>query len=320
MIRGTSEQRDTTTWGPDDDMVAKAASTRLVPLATGEMVRFTRDALESIIEHVERGFVPMTLEHLTFLPPVGRWHSGELVMAEDGADELILRGRYLTRLRPVDADPDLWRFLDARTEGAPAPPESVEIEHVGFAPRIFDDAAVERAKASAPVPVEEEERWSVLPPIEWVIAIQVTWALTRFVGSFLDTLGRETAESLVRWLRELSAGAKDSERDRIVTLRFVLPDETYVYGFIPVAADNELDVHVLPALDSAGRVAEIAGAQAAREILGECRQAAFLWKDGAWHLAWSVLSDDTVRVTNWFLANEPDPTRFLGRPLLPEGE
>jgi hypothetical protein len=269
-----------------------------------------------MIEQVESAFIPMTLEHLSFLPPVGRWHSGEIIKAEDGADELILRGRYLKRLRPVDADPDPWQFLAARTAGSPSAPESIDIKHVAFASRTFEDAAVERAKATAPVLVSEEERWSALPPIEWVLAIPVLWGLTRFAGSFLDTLGRETAEALVRWLRDLSAGAKDGDRDRIVTLRFAVPDGTVVYGFIPIAAADPLDAQLLPALDSAGRLAEFAGAQAAAGILGESHQAAFLWKNGEWHFAWSVHSDETVRVTNWFLANEPDPTRFLGRPLL----
>jgi hypothetical protein len=52
--------------------------------------------------------------------------------------------------------------------------------------------------------------------------------------------------------------------------------------------------------------------------VGPARQSAFLWKDGGWHLGWSVLSDETIRVTNWFLANEPDPSRFLGRPMFPD--
>jgi hypothetical protein len=115
----------------------------------------------------------------------------------------------------------------------------------------------------------------------------------------------------------LSAKAKDGHRDRIVTLRFELPDGTVVYGFIPVAAGDEIDIEVIPALDAAGRVAEIAGAQAAERILGDACQTAFFWKEGEWHLAWSA-SNDEVRVSKWFLANEPDPTRFLGRPLLPE--
>jgi hypothetical protein len=290
----------------------------MVQLTTGERVAFTREALEGIVEQVESRFIPMSVEHLSFLPPVGRWHKGEIIQADDGAQELILRGRYLKRLHPVNADPDPWEFLSARTANAPAAPQLIEIEDVSFASRVFDQEAVESAKLDAPVPVSEEERWSTLPPIEWVIAIRVVWGMTRFFGSFFDTLGRETAEALVRWLRDLSAAAKDGERDRIVTVRFVLPNETIVYGFIPIAADDPFDDQLVPALDSAGRVATFAGAQATAEILGDARQAAFLWRDGDWNLAWSVHADDTVRVTNWFLANEPDPTRFLGRPLVPD--
>lgn len=221
----------------------------------------------------------------------------------------------LRRLRPAGLDPDLWSALPS--VGSPEdPPASISIENVSLEPRNFESDDLEQAKSTSPFPVEEEHRWSALPPLEWVFVIPVVWGLSRFSGSFLDTLGRESAEALVRWVRGLSEQAKDRERDRLVTLRFVLPDGIFVYGFIPLTAKEDLEPETVAALDAAGRVAEFAGAQASHEVLGELRQAAFLWKDGDWHLAWWVVGDETVRVTNWFLANEPDPARFLGRPLL----
>jgi hypothetical protein len=84
------------------------------------------------------------------------------------------------------------------------------------------------------------------------------WGVTRFVGSFLDTLGREAAETLVGWLRELSAGAKDGARDRIVTLRFELPDGAIVFGFIPITADDDFASQVRPAIEAVGSVAAVA--------------------------------------------------------------
>jgi hypothetical protein len=317
MDQGLSEMR----W-EDDDVVVKAASTRPMRPTSGEgpMVVFAREALESVARQVETGFVGMSVEHLEILPPVGRWYAAELVTADDGADELILRGRLLQRVRPSGADPDPWQVLERHRELASRPPDVITIDHVSLEPRNFEKTDFEAAEANAPIPVREDARWSELPPLEWLLTIPVFWGFSRFAGSFCDTLGRETAEALVRWVQDLATRAKDNQRDRIVTLRFVLPDQTVVLGFIPVSASEDIEVEAIPALDSAGAgaVAEIAGAQAAEGVLGDALRTAFLWKGGAWHLAWSVGADDTVRMTNWFLANEPDPSRFLGRPLFPD--
>jgi hypothetical protein len=299
------------------EITAKMASTRPVVTTSGETVVFARSALESALEHVRTSFVPMVIEHLAFLPPTGRWHDGEIVTAEDGSDELVIHGRWLRRLRPAGPDPDPWTALPG-VGSAEKPPASISIENVSLEPRNFEPEDLEHAKSISPVPVEEEHRWSALPPLDWVFVIPVVWGLTRFAGSFLDTLGRESAEALVRWVRGLSGQAKDRERDRLVTLRFVLPDGAFVFGFIPLPAKEDLEPETVAALGAAGRVAEFAGAQASHQVLGELRQAASLWKDGDWHLAWWVAGDETVRVTNWFLAHEPDPARFLGRPLLPD--
>jgi hypothetical protein len=297
------------------DVVAKMASTRVVTLAGGEYaVSFARSALEDIAEQIRTRFIPITVEHFSLLPPVGRWYAAEVVAAPDGAYELLAHGRYLRHLHPAGTDPDPQAMIAqaGQAEGASV---SVEIEAVVFEPRNFESVIAQELIATAPVRVEVENRWSVLPPLEWILSITVTWGLIRFVGSFLDTLGRETAESLVAWIRTSSDRSKEPRRDRIVTLRFRLPDETLVYGFVPVSA-TAAESEVLPALDAAGIIAEFAGARAVGGQLDTIRQAAFVWSGTEWRLAWWVVSDDTVRVTNWFLANEPDPSRFLGRPLL----
>ena len=92
-----------------------------------------------------------------------------------------------------------------------------------------------------------------------------------------------------------------------------------ILGFVIVEHAADLVEEVMPALEAATPLAELAGAQAESQVMGDLQRAAFIWKDGEWHLAWAVVrGEDTVRVTNWYLVNAPDPARFLGRPLLPE--
>ena len=301
------------------DVVARLVSTRPTTLVTGERVVFARSALVDMVEQFENRFVSMTVEHLGMFPPIGRWYAAEIVRAEDGADELIARGRYLRRFHPVGADPDP-RAAVASVAQHGDPPVDIAIEALMFEPRNYDRRRLQELLQTAPVKVEEEARWSALPPLEWVLAIPVVWGATRFLGSFLDTLGRETAVSLTQWLRQLSSAAKDGDRDRILTLRFVLEAGPLILAFIPVPRDADFEGETLDALDAAGVVAELAGAQSQASILGDLRLAAFIWADQEWHLAWWVGEDDIVRITNWFLANAPDPERFLGRPLLDAGD
>jgi hypothetical protein len=298
----------------EGDIVVKGMSTRPVHVESGEVVRFTREALEGMAEQVRTGFVPMTLEHLSILPPMGRWYEAEIVTAEDGADELLLYGRNLRRLRPLGADPDPWGLIpaDISTERT----EPAAIAEIALEPRNFESDAFNQAETTAPLRLTTETRWSVLPPLEWILVIPVVWGAARFAGSFLDELGRGLAQRTLAWIDGLAASAKDPERDQLVTLRFVLPDDSLILAFIPVPTGTmTVETVAPPALDKAGAVAELAGAQNAG-LLGDVCQMALIWQDGEWHLAWWVAHDDSVRVTNWFLENEPDPSRFLGRPLL----
>jgi hypothetical protein len=84
------------------------------------------------------------------------------VTADDGADELVLKGRLFTQLRPVGADPDPRIALEALDPRPPAPGR-IEIDHVSFGA-----AQLHRHRTSG-----------------------------RACG-FLDALGRESAEALVR--------------------------------------------------------------------------------------------------------------------------
>jgi hypothetical protein len=285
--------------------------------STGEVVRLSLEALEGMAEQVRTGFIPIVIEHLSILPPSGRWHHAEIVEADDGAQELVLRGRLFRTLSPSGDDPDPLALLPPGRSSADVTPV---ISSIGFEPRNFDPMALEHARKSAPVEVEEEHRWSELPPLEWTLAVPVIWGATKFMGSFLDEIGRESARAIVKWIANLATHAKDAHRDRIIALQFELPGGDpigpLIYGFVPIEPTDDITARLLPALEAATDIAELAGAQAELRVMGDLKQAAFIWKDDKWRLAWSVVDDDAVRVTNWFLANEPDPARFLGRPLL----
>jgi hypothetical protein len=276
-------------------------------------------ALEGMINQVRTKFVSMSVEHLTFLPPIGRWYDGEIVEASDGAKELILRGKELPQLVPREHDPSPLSEADALPAFAGSGRVTME---VAFEARNFDPDVVAEINETCPLPTKEELRWSSLPPIEWVLSIPVLWGAIKFGGAFFDELGHASARALVDWIRGVSNKAHEPNRDRLITLAFDIDDDRVVYAIIPVAAQSENpDQHgddSMRALDSAGQVATFAGlVSEGRCTLGDVRRAAFIFDAGQWQLAWWTDGNQVYR-TKWFEQNSPDPSRFLGRHLLPD--
>jgi hypothetical protein len=71
-------------------------TTRPVTLPSGEVVRFTREALEGMAEQVKSAsFIPITAEHLSFMPPIGNMDDAEVIILADGHFELIVTGEFL---------------------------------------------------------------------------------------------------------------------------------------------------------------------------------------------------------------------------------
>lgn len=103
----------------------------------------------------------------------------------------------------------------------------------------------------------------------------------------------------------------------MLTLQFELGDGSLIYGFIPCRSqgDGDTDGDLIAGLDEANTLASFAGLQQERSVLPNLKRAAFIFLDGAWHLAWWTDGISVFR-THWFDRHLPDPARFLGRPLL----
>ena len=299
------------------EFVARAMSTRPVKIrGTNHLTRFTLEALEDMADQVANTFLPFTIEHLDFLPPAGRWYSATVVPVDDGEHELEMRGRELPHFVPASDDPP--RILDlvdelpvTKVENGWAANLVLRVE-----PRNFDPDAFAAISDNPPIPVAEEAKWSDLPPLLWTLSIPVIWGATKFAGAFFETLGTEFAESFAKWVRGAWNQSKEPNRDRMLKLSFELDDGTTIYGFIPSTTGNpDDDLQLEAGLDAAGVIAAFAGLQAERGVLPKMQSAAFMFKDEGWELAW--WTDGTaVFSTHWFDRNQPDPTRYLGRPLI----
>lgn len=297
------------------DYVARAISTRPVEIeGTDHMTVVTRDALDGMAAQIAEGFIPIVVEHLSYIPPIGRWHTGEVVEAPDGEFELELRGSALRQLVPVGDDPpDPLAVVD----GLPAAGPLTLTAELRYEARNFDYDVNGDLRQGPPFPLKEEHQWAELPPLIWTLSIPVVWGAIKFAGSFFETLGKESGEAVARWIRAAWDRSKEPDRDRMLSIEFSLDDGSVIYGFIPCSCKHEGDTHpeLLDGLDGAGTLASFAGLQQERGALPGMKRAAFMFHDGTWHLAWWTDGESVFR-TRWFDEHMPDPAGILGRPLL----
>lgn len=289
--------------------IRAGASTRPVKLTTGENVRFAKKALDNAAQQVGSGFIPMSVEHLSYLPPRGRLTRAEVLTDSDGESELLLYGKDLQFLRAGEMS------IGPREEEADYPAELLTGVTIAAEPRNYAPEAWAKIVADSPLPVEEQVAWSSLPPLIWVLYIPVTWGAIKFAGSFLSRLGEVAADGFVSWITRAAKGAKEPERESLVEIRFQVPDGPAILGFVPLNAESDSSVIRLNvAVDQAGLLAEFSGSVAAGQQPSELRRCAFIWDADQWRLAWWA-TDESVYVTPWFSQNYPDPERFLGRPV-----
>jgi hypothetical protein len=298
----------------EEPLLWRGASTRLVELSTGEKIRFTRGALEGMARQVQAG-IPMHVEHLTILPPVGLWFDAIVVEAADGEHELWMKGEYVSHYSPKGEDFEPFALMPDDRPGVEVP--EAQLRTV-TEPRNFSDEDFEVVRKTAPLEIGEENRWALLSPLEWVLPIVVTWGAVKFLGAFFEEAGRVSAKELITWIRKSSKRSREPNRDSLVTLRFELPATRYVFGHIVISHDDDEAAEAIAALAAAGELAEWAGAQSELDLIPGLRRAGYVWADGRWHLAWFITDGRAVYTTRWLKENMPDASRLLGRPLLEE--
>lgn len=291
--------------------IKSGMSTRVITLTTGERYSFSHTILDKAAEQAGRGFIPIGVEHLTYLPPSGYIARAEVVTDVDGESELIMYGEDLKLGRADDL---------VLATPASEPQDLVPVGEnatMGTESRNFASETWQELQSEAPFPLKEKPTWSDLPPIILTLAIPVTWGAVKFAGSFFSQLGTATADGLVSWIKKAAHKAKDNGRETLVEISFNIDDYgPTILGFTAFNTQSETSTAELQqALDMAGRLAEFAGSVAAGHQPETLRRCAFQWDKNQWRLAWWA-TDERVYVTPWFSANYPEPQRFLGRPLL----
>jgi hypothetical protein len=291
-----------------------AMSTRPFRLPDDEHItKFSREALEDMLRQAQSTFLPATLEHLPFLPPIARWNAGAIVDAADGAAELILEGADLQQLVRIGPDPTPLDSVDALPLASRGlHPQEVELD---YEPRNYKHEDAKAFRDEAPISLGKSAAWSALPPIEWVVSIVVLWPAVRFVGAFLDELGHASGKAVVEWIHSASKRAHASERARLFTIRFTLDEGRYVSAIIPFDAKTK-PAEMIAALESANSIASFAAVlkQGKTGLYDSWVRGTFIFDAGTWNFGWWTDGERVYR-TRWFEENCPDPARFLGRPL-----
>lgn len=286
-------------------------TTRPTTLTSGDRIAFTKEALEQAVADINTGFMPMPVEHLSYLPPIGRVAEGELIEA-DGDFWLAIRDEVLF----PGTSPDLTLpEIAAETNGEEDPAAHLSVA-LGTEPRNFAETDFAEIRQEAPSDIGSHALHSDLPPLIWSFSVGITGlgvlGAKAFVTEFCKQLGTDSATAFVDWLKSASSRAKEIERDQLASFRLETSTGINVLAFCPFnpAADETL-TELASAISRITDVAAFTAGGAHNGHAANVRQIAFIWDVGAWHLAWWA-SDIGSFATPWLQANAPDPGRFLG--------
>jgi hypothetical protein len=285
-------------------------TTKPTTLTSGERIAFAKEALDHAVETINSGFIPQPVEHLAFLPPIGCMRDAELIEHE-GHYWLAARDQPLAP--GTSTDVTLPIAPEAPTGDSSILDLSVKLS---TEPRNFEHDDFAAIKREATSEIGETALHSELPPLIWSFAITVGGlgfvGAKAFVQEFCKQLGTTTAQEFVDWLKSSSSRAKEADREQLAQFYIDTPDGTSVLAFCPFSPDAQ---HSLTELaEAVTRIADVAMFAADVKTDGSAqspRQVAFIWDDGAWHMAWWA-TDNGSFVTEWLKANAPDPSRFLG--------
>lgn len=293
---------------PLEQFEAFVATTRPVR-ASGDRfsTAFTREALEDMGRQVEEGCVWLDVEHLAFMPPSGRWRGAELRVGADGESELFFRG---IELPQRVATAELMETLASLPEGLPESQVSELSTQLAFERRNFAPEVASQIHSEGPGLVTQYERWSDLPPLEFILAIPVTWGASQFAGAFLKELGRAAGAGLAARIGSWSRRSKQPDRTAVFTLHFDLPNGASVSGYA-FAEPGEVETQVNRSLMASEELASIAAAVSELNLLPGLKRAAYFLDGDTWRLGWWSDGDQVTR-TQWFDAHPPDINGVLG--------
>ena len=284
-------------------------STKPTTLNTGETISFTIEALESAAQQIQDGFVPNIVEHLHYLPPVGRVVDAQVVEIE-GYSYLAVKSEAFN-LGEID---DLT--VATPSHDGTSGPLSVRLSFA-TEPRNFEQEDFTELRASAPIELGETSMHSALPPLIWTITIAIApfiiFSAKAFSEAFFEALGAESGAAFVAWLNKASKRARQAERQQLFEFKFGTESGLAVFALCPFSVAGAGAVAELRnALDGIGEAAAfVYDGSFPQTMSTEARQVALLWHAGAWHLAWWA-SDSECFVTPWFRENAPNAKDFLG--------
>ncbi len=290
---------------------ARVVTTRPVR-ARGDdhLTRFAPDCLHDMARQVEDNCVWFNIEHLSFLPPFGRWRSAEIELCEDGEEELFFDGEELPHYVGSFDDDALYERV-AHLAVRPAPSVKAEIH---YDRRNHDRPTARDIKLESRCPARARERRAELPPLEYVLSIPVVWGAARFAGAFLEELGRAAGEALAGKIRTWAGKSKQPDRSLVFAVKFKLDDHRRLRGFV-IAGPSEGDEVLERALDNVEHLATIAGFQAEQDLLPGMIESAFFFDGERWRLGWWTDGERVIQ-TSWLQQNPPDVVGVLGRPPL----
>jgi hypothetical protein len=278
------------------------------------VTKFASGCLHDMTRQVRDGYVWLSVEHLSVLPPLGRWRDAQVELCEDGEEELFFTGEDLPHYVGDFDDSALQRVI----AGLPISSAPTIAPELHYDRRNYDWATALEIEQECDCPAHGHERWAELPPLEFALAIPVVWGATRFAGAFLDELGRAAGQALASKIRSWAGKCKDPNRSQVFVVVFRLDEHTTLRGCVVVPPSDPENL-LQRAWNSVEALATVAGLQADRDFLPGMVDSAFFFDGDRWQLGWWTDGERVIETT-WLRDNPPDTNGILGRPLFRESD
>ena len=263
----------------------------------------TKEALDDLADQILTRQIPVTTEHLGFIPQIGVMEDPRVVEASDGAFELWAITRPLPKR--TAGEPDLQALAELPTGDCP----SLTLG-MSFSRRNFSDSDGLAIKDEADIPIESDEKWSAVPPNEFILTVAASWVAMKFAGAFVAELGKQAGGALGAQIASWSKRSKVPERDILFTLEFEVTSQEKIVGYV-IAKPDQIEQQVSRALDASEPLASLAAVANKQDLFPDFKTVVYVFDGRSWRLAWWT-DGESVAITNWYKQNPPDTTGLLG--------
>ena len=194
------------------------------------------EALRSLVEQVERTYIPQTMDHDPRIPPVGRLVSAELRVREDGEFEVFGTTELFDEGEPPYKDDG--RLMPIATVHG----EELEVFYDRSYENDADRETLDEIRGLTAGRLQPELK-KAFEPLS-LLALAGVFAIGAFAGGFLNKMGSDAWDATKEKLKELFRRKREMAGEHLFSFRAVVQrgeDTVLVETILTNPSDDDLD-------------------------------------------------------------------------------